>query len=99
MIKIESVQLLLSDARGIYIPRDFAEGFDMDKWHVKTHDAEILKNPEHEWYWETWDNVLNYAYYLDDNGNQFDLIQDGDLWAYCFDLMTDEEKQNFGFND
>lgn len=27
------------------------------------------------------------------------LHQDGDLWAFCFDNMTDEEKMNFGWED
>jgi len=43
--------------------------------------------------------ILNNARYTDKNGNVWRLMQDGDLWAYCFELMTDEEKENFGFND
>lgn len=96
---ISSVELLLSDARGVYIPRDFATGFDMAAWHVKPDDAEILANPDHEWYWEAWNDVLNYAYYIDNEGNKYHLMQDGDLWAYCYELMTDKEKHNFGFED
>lgn len=43
------MQLLLSDARGIYIPRDFST-FDMEKWHVSPERAGIISNPDDEWY-------------------------------------------------
>lgn len=104
---------LLSDARGIYIPRDFVESFSIE---CKEEDKESAKagkawqgisaqsvidcqDPDNEWYWDSWIDILDRAYWLDENGNKWSLLQDGDLWAYCFDLMTDEEKQNFGFND
>lgn len=92
-----AVVILLSDARGIYIPRDFVQGFHMDLWHVSEHDAEICQDPDNEWYWEAWYNIIDNAFMLDKHGNKYQLYQDGDLWAYCFDLMSDEEKQNMGW--
>jgi hypothetical protein len=47
--------------------------------------------------WERGTDVLSNASYTDDKGNVFTLYQDGDLWAICFDKMTDGEKENFGF--
>lgn len=106
MKRIDAITLILSDARGIYIPRDFVidECGEIDyehckAWHIKTEDAEILKNPDHDAYWDTWNDILNYAYFTDDDGNDYRLHQDGDLWGLCHDRMTLEEKQNFGFED
>jgi len=97
---MSGIQLLLSDARGIYIPRDFVTGFDLTGWKGIPEDAvKDCENPENEYYWDSWEMILNNATYTDKNGNVWRLIQDGDLWVYCFELMTDEEKSNFGFND
>ena len=101
------VTLILSDTRGVYIPRDFVTddynelAVDHCKaWQIKPDDASILASgPNHEYYWETWDDVLNYAQYIDEEGNKYFLSQDGDLWAFCHDRMTDEEKSNFGMDD
>jgi len=103
----DAVNLILSDARGVYIPRDFItdkyNGIAVDHckaWGITQEDAEILASgPDHEYYWETWDDVLSNAHYVDEEGNKYFLIQDGDLWALCYDRMTDEEKLNFGMDD
>ena len=95
---MKAIQLLLSDARGVYIPRDFIDNFDLEKWHVKEYCLDVLSNPDNEWYWDTWEQVLNNAYFID-SGNKWLLYQDGDLWAICYELMTEDEKSNFCFND
>lgn len=99
--KPDNVILLLSDARGIYIPRDFAQdfNFDEDGWQgVSAEDRDTLSDPNNDWYWDTWDTVLNNAHYTDKaSGKVYHLHHDGDLWAFCFDSMTDEEKRNFGW--
>lgn len=84
-------QLLLSDARGVYIPRDFAEGFDLNAWHID-FDVSALSDPDSDLYWDTWERVVSSAFLLDAEGNCFTLHQDGDLWAICPNLMTDIEK-------
>ena len=64
-MKLDNVEILLSDARGIYIPRDFVQGFDLSKWSgISESDIEILQNPENEWYWDAWESVLNNALVL-----------------------------------
>ena len=100
---MDSIQLLLSDAREIYIPRDFVDGFDLDKWGLDPDSWEVqtcLKGPsyENDDYWEAWQEILNHAEYKTEEGT-YSLYQDGDLWAICPELMTDEEKHNFGFED
>lgn len=105
MSELNAIVLILSDARGIYIPRDFVcnECNEIaiehcNAWGISLYDATILQDPENEGYWDTWNDVLNYAEYVDLEDNQFKLHQDGDLWALCYDKMTNEEKHNFGFD-
>ena len=93
---MSGIDLLLNDSRGVYIPRDFAQYFIGWKG-IEAEDVEILlAGPdESDWYWETWDSVLYRAVYTDSNGNTWHLHQNGDLWAVCEKLMTDEEYYNF----
>lgn len=94
-----AVTLLLNDARGIYIPRDFVTGFDQAAWGLTEENKEWWQDaddPNNEHYWEAWDWVLNNAKYTDKEGNVYHLSQDGDLWSLCYERMTDEEKSNFG---
>lgn len=64
----ENAVCLLDNHRGIYIPQNFAEGFDMEAWHVEEEDAKILQaGPEQEYYWDTWDSVTSSAYLLQDS--------------------------------
>lgn len=101
---MEAIVLILSDARGIYIPRDFVCDDDNEVaiehckvWGIKLNDAAILQNPDNKGYWDTWNDVLNYAKFS--NGDDvYRLMQDGDLWGYCIEKMTNEEKRNFGFD-
>ena len=98
--KMSGIQLLLCASRGIYIPRDFVTSVDITQWEGISYDVvRDCENAENEYYWDSWEMILNNARYTDKNGNVWQLMQDGDLWAYCFELMTDEEKENFGFND
>jgi hypothetical protein len=75
--------LLLSDARGVYIPRDFINEVRPECLSgVKEGDRMILeKGPDHEWYWEAWDAVLNDARVTDHStGIVYTVHQDGDCW-------------------
>ena len=105
----DAVTLILSDARGTYIPRDFVTD-DYNEiavdhclsWGLTDDNKDEWQdasNPDSEWYWEAWDWILNNAQYTDDDGNVYRLMQDGDLWALCYERMSDEEKENFGFED
>lgn len=93
VVSKEGCQLLLSDARGVYIPRDFAEGFDLTAWHID-FDVSALFDLEGDFYWDTWERVLNNAYLIEGE-YRFTLHHDGDLWAICPELMTELEKLHF----
>lgn len=96
---MQAINLLLSDARGIYIPRDFVEEFDLSVWDgINQDDIADCRDPDNEFYWESWETIVNNAEYHKD-GHVWVLHHDGDLWAICYELMTDEEKSNFGFDD
>lgn len=61
--KRPDVELFLDDHRGIYIPRDFAQSIDPVYWFgVSAENLAILANPEHDDYWEAWDEVRQDAF-------------------------------------
>ena len=96
------LKLLLSDVRGIYIPQKFYCVFNLSYWNINSDTVEgidDLSSPENDFYWDTWEIVLNNAFFIDKDGHKWTLYQDVDLWAICDDLMTDEEKYNFGFDE
>ena len=78
----ESAELFLDGARGQYIPQNFAEIVIRECVEgVTDEDWECLEaGPEHEWYWEAWNNVLNRAILTNPSGERFTLYQDDDLW-------------------
>lgn len=90
---MSGIEILLSDHHGIYIPKIFSE--DFGGWGVSHEDVVDLASPENETYWDTWQAVLDYAQHTDSKGNVWRLWQDGDLFAYCDELMTDEEYKDF----
>lgn len=96
---LSNIELLLSAARGIYIPRDFIEGFNINDWNIDPSDAADCIDPHGEDYWEAWENILNNARYTASDGRVYSLYQDGDLWAVCYDSMTDKEKLDFFGNE
>ena len=96
---MSGIEILLNDHRGVYIPRDFVNNFE--NWHgISSDDISCLKEgPENENYWDIWQTVLDNAYYIDEKGNKWELYQDGDLFTYCVDLLTDEERRNMGWDE
>ena len=96
---MSGIDLLVSDAMGVYIPQIFAR-FDFTNWTgIDQEDIEILlrgpDHPESENYWDAWSMVVINAVHTDPYGNRWRLHQDGDLWIYCEALMTAEEHYNF----
>ena len=95
-LKMTGVKLLISDQRGVYIPHSFCKDFTSWK-EINPEDVELcLRGPTEESYWDAWSDILDNAKF-DEGGYTWKLYQDGDLFALCEDLMTDEERENFGF--
>jgi hypothetical protein len=95
--------LWLSDARGIYIPRDFATSFaDRSKSviGVSPEDWEALEaGPDHEWYWETWADVCDSAIVTDEKGVKYRIHQDGDCWLIPADMVWSDETEFFVWDE
>ena len=95
MKQLQAINLLLSDCRGIKIPQDFYNNFDLEKWNIDETEVQYSSDCYNELYWNCWEYVLNNAYYLDEKGNKFVLYHDGDLFAICYEIMTDSERLEF----
>jgi len=91
--------LWLSDARGQYIPRDFATSFidrDIHVTGVSSDDWQILeRGPDEEWYWDAWDNVCSNAVVTDENGIKYRIHQDGDCWLVPDGMEWSDENETF----
>lgn len=84
-------ELLVSDHHGIYVPQVFAEIARRDLFgdSISAEDWAILSaGPEHEHYWDVWDEVLNSA----ETEDGVSLWQDGDLFAVSWSLIGDQEQ-------
>jgi hypothetical protein len=86
-LHIDQAMLCLIDSnRGVYIPKYFIEEVYGDGWtlNVPSEELEALRNgPDDEWYWETWERVFNNAFYVDEDGCRWTLIngeRDPDLF-------------------
>lgn len=96
---MSGMRLLASDALGVYIPQNFCELHDPVKWSLVEDDADWLAcmaGPDKsDFYWDSWDWILTRAIYKDADGHSWTLYQNGDLWAVCVELMTDEEYEGY----
>lgn len=93
---MDAIALLIPDSHGVYVPKVFAERFDLSLWNdVDPDDLAIIEQgPDHEGYWDAWNSILTNATYSH-GGDQYQLYQDGDLWAICYDRLTNEEYKEF----
>jgi hypothetical protein len=91
--------LWLSDARGVYIPRDFANSFVDRAKHVtgvSDEDWAILEaGPDHEQYWDAWCDVCDNAEITDKHGVKFRIHQDGDCWLIPVGMEFSEKEDFF----
>lgn len=89
----DTAVLLLSDARGVYIPRDFTSAVEFTRVHNVTPDdyAILAIGPDHKEYWEAWMTILDNATITDTDGAEYYLWQDGDLWAIPVGVSLSEE--------
>ena len=90
------VKLWLDANRGIYIPQHFAQSFANPDACVTglcaTDWAALLHGPDHEWYWEAWQNVLNNAIVTDEHGVRHSVYQDGDCWLVPVGMIQETEE-------
>lgn len=80
LTKSNPFELLVDSHHGQYVPQVFAEIANRDLFGetISAEDWAILEaGPDHEHYWDCWDDVLNSA----ETEDSVSLWQDGDLWA------------------
>lgn len=89
------MEMLCDSHHGQFIPQIMARSlFDAGWSGIDLGDVvELEAGPyESEWYWETWECILNNAQFIDENGETWYLHEDCDLWAVTqkdFDEMGD----------
>ena len=87
--------LFLSDARGQFIPRDFAKAWadrTVSVANVSDDDWTVLEaGPDGEGYWDSWIEVCNQAEVTDIDGVKFFLEHNNDLWLIPVGMTWDEE--------
>jgi len=88
-------RLVLSDANGIYIPQMYCESIteeDAEDMKVNWEDVQVCQSgPDAELYWEAWQTICDAAEITDDNGDEWRLLQNGDLWEIRADVEIPEE--------
>ena len=86
-------ECFLDSARGIYIPQNFAELINPQDWTgIDPEDLDVLRSgPDHEFYWDAWTSVLDYAETKDGRV----LWQDGDLWLVARDRAIEDLNNYF----
>lgn len=78
------MELLCDSHHGQYIPQIMARRLFDAGWSGLDLDdvVELEAGPyESDWYWDTWNDVLNVAHFTDENGTVWYLYHDGDLFA------------------
>lgn len=99
MIRQHDKMLWLDGARGIYVPRDFATSFTDRAKSVSNVDDEqwevLEAGPDHQSYWDVWDEVLSNAVVTDTTGQRYHLLQDGDLWLIPVGMVWSEELDDY----
>lgn len=93
---MDALNLLVSDANGVYVPQVFAKAYDLSLWSgIDQEDIDIIdQGPDQEGYWDAWTNILSSATYQH-GGDQYHLHQDGDLWAIDYVSISDAEYKEF----
>ena len=89
------MELLCDSHHGQFIPQIMARRLHDAGWSwIELEDVvELEAGPyESEWYWDTWNNILDNAVYIDENSQKWFLYHDGDLFA-----ATQSELENLYF--
>jgi len=93
--------LILNDARGIYIPRDFTNAVARERvTGISDEDWAILEaGPDHEDYWDAWQTVEQDARITDDHGNVYLIWNDSDCWLVPVGMEWSDEEDTFVWPD
>ena len=79
----KTIEILCDSHNGVFIPQIMIDRLISAGWKGIDSDdiLTIQMGPDGEWYWEAWETVLNNATFEDENGVEWRLFHDGDLFA------------------
>jgi uncharacterized protein YfiM (DUF2279 family) len=88
-------KLLLGDSHGIYIPKFWCDGLseeEAEDLSISWEDVQICQSgPDSELYWDAWQSIERDALIIEDDGSEWRLYQNGDLWQIRADVEIPEE--------
>ena len=92
------IGVLFDSASGIYIPLRFAEEMDRHyvQWDATDEDwTALLAGPDHESYWDVWQDVLDNARLVMRDKKLVRLFQDGDVFYVDENAEYDEDSDQY----
>jgi hypothetical protein len=94
---MSAMELLVDGHHGVYVPQVFAETVNLQQFSgIRDEDLQtVLTGPDANAYYDAWANILDSAELIDHQGHRWLLHQDGDIWMYCPELMSELERETF----
>ena len=89
--------ILINEDAGIHLPRKFYENFDLRTWGLEPTDYQELQDPEHELYWDLWEDLLSKAIHYNTKG-VWKLDHNNDLYTYLHSPKTNIRSIKFETN-
>lgn len=68
------INRLIDRSYGIHIPQEFAKKFAEDYGLLEEVKKVLLDGPENDYYWDTWDSVMEHAARHDEEGRTWMLV-------------------------
>jgi len=98
MKKIEDVVLLADSHHGIYIPQLVVQQYlehPMWDWSkVSKEDIDsVLAGHDNEWYWEAWEDIMCEVKVVDEDGTEYMIMYNEDLWLLPTSISEEEIEQ------
>jgi len=98
MKTIEDVVLLADSHHGVYIPQLVVQQYlehPMWDWSkVSKEDIDsVLAGHDNEWYWEAWENIMNEVKVVDEDGTEYMMMENEDLWLVPTNISEEEIEQ------
>ena len=98
MKTIEDVVLLADSHHGVYIPQLVVQQYlDHPMWDWSKASKEdinaVLSGHDNEWYWEAWDSIMGEVKVVDEDGTEYMMMYNEDLWLVPVDISEEEIEQ------
>lgn len=74
-----TIQLAVDSLWGINTPKRFFEQYPQFLTHLNMEDQAIIENPEHEAYWDVWNQFVS-DFRVIKYGDRWSIYEDGDVF-------------------